>query len=422
MLLLFAKMKAAILTIGDELLYGQTVNTNAAWMANELAQIGIRVHEVLTVSDDEEHIIEGLLRMKNVADLILITGGIGPTRDDVTKRALCKFFDVGLKMNEVILSALEYFFSKRGLPLLESNRQQANVPANCIALRNTKGTAWGMWFEEWGKVFVSMPGVPYEMKQIMTDEVIPKIKQTFQLPVIVHKHILTAAIPESFLSEKLAPVEAQLPPDIKLAYLPGGGKVKLRLTATGNDRSLLEQKINEQVEKIKQTAGRYIYGYDDDVFEAAVGKILVKNKKTLSTAESCTGGYIAHLITTVPGSSDYFKGSVVAYANDVKKNMLGVREQTLQQHGAVSEQTVIEMLRGVTVEMKSDYGIAVTGIAGPGGGTPDKPVGTVWIAAGTSENIKTKLHHFPGSREQNIEWTAVVALEMMRKYLVDSMA
>ncbi|HXH20356.1 MAG TPA: competence/damage-inducible protein A [Chitinophagales bacterium] len=415
-------MKAAILTIGDELLYGQTVNTNAAWMANELAQIGIRVHEVLTVSDDEEHIIEGLLRMKNVADLILITGGIGPTRDDVTKRALCKFFDVGLKMNEVILSALEYFFSKRGLPLLESNRQQANVPANCIALRNTKGTAWGMWFEEWGKVFVSMPGVPYEMKQIMTDEVIPKIKQTFQLPVIVHKHILTAAIPESFLSEKLAPVEAQLPPDIKLAYLPGGGKVKLRLTATGNDRSLLEQKINEQVEKIKQTAGRYIYGYDDDVFEAAVGKILVKNKKTLSTAESCTGGYIAHLITTVPGSSDYFKGSVVAYANDVKKNMLGVREQTLQQHGAVSEQTVIEMLRGVTVEMKSDYGIAVTGIAGPGGGTPDKPVGTVWIAAGTSENIKTKLHHFPGSREQNIEWTAVVALEMMRKYLVDSMA
>lgn len=412
-------MKAAILTIGDELLYGQTVNTNAAWLGEHLAQIGIRVYEVLTVSDEEAHIIDGLQRLKNTGDLILITGGLGPTNDDVTKKALCKFFGVGMKMNEVILGALEDFFLKRGLPLRENNRQQAMLPENCLALRNTRGTAWGMWFEERGKVFVSMPGVPYEMKQIMTDEVMPKIKKTFPLPAIVHKNILTAAIPESFLSEKLTQFEAQLPADIRLAYLPSAGKVKLRLTASGSDRKMLEKRISEQVEKIKAAAGRYIYGYDDDVFEAAVGKILLKHNKTISTAESCTGGYIAHLITTVPGSSDYFKGAVIAYANEAKTALLGVQESTLQRHGAVSEQTVMEMLRGATDALKSDYGIAVSGIAGPGGGTPQKPVGTIWVAVGSSEKIKTKLLHLPGSREQNIQWTAVVALEMMRKYLVD---
>ncbi len=414
-------MKAALLTIGDELLYGQTINTNAAWMGEQLAQIGIKAHEVLTVSDEEQHILNGLIRMKYVADLVLITGGLGPTTDDVTKKALCKFFNVEMKMNDVILNALEDFFSKRGLPMLESNRQQANLPENCLALKNTKGTAWGMWFEEGGKVFVSMPGVPYEMKQIMLEEVLPKISQKFQLPAIIHKSILTAAIPESFLSEKLKEFEEQLPADIKLAYLPSAGKVKLRLTASGDAGTTTEIRINEQVEKIRAVAGRYIYGYDDDVFEAALGKILLSHKKSISTAESCTGGYIAHLITTVPGSSDYFKGAVVSYADEVKKNILGVREQTLQQHGAVSEQTVTEMLRGVTVELKTDYGIAVSGIAGPGGGTPEKPVGTIWIAVGTSETIKAKQFNFPGSREQNIQWTAVVALEMMRKYLVDLM-
>ncbi len=414
-------MKAAILTIGDEILYGQTVNTNAAWMGDQLAQIGVRVYETLTVSDEEEHIIKGLNHVKEVADLILITGGLGPTKDDVTKTALCKFFNVGLKPNPVILEALEAFFSKRGLPLLENNIQQANLPENCLALRNAKGTAWGMWFVDWGKVFVSMPGVPFEMKQIMTDEVIPKIKETFSLPVIIHKHILTAAIPESFLSEKLEQFEAQLPADIKLAYLPSAGKVKLRLTGAGDDRAVLEQRINEQAEKIRAIAGKYIYGFDNDEFEAAVGKILKQLGKTMSTAESCTGGYIAHLITSVAGSSDYFKGSVVSYANEVKQNILGVREATLKEHGAVSEQTVIEMLRGVTVELNTDFGIAVSGIAGPGGGTPEKPVGTVWVAVGSAENFKTKMYSFPGSREQNIEWTAVVALEMLRKHLIDSM-
>ncbi|MDZ4846421.1 MAG: competence/damage-inducible protein A [Chitinophagales bacterium] len=414
-------MKAAILTIGDEILYGQTVNTNAAWMGIQLAQIGVRVYETLVVSDEEAHILKGLNHVKEVADLILITGGLGPTKDDVTKTALCKFFNVGLKPNPVILKVLEDFFLKRGLPMLENNIQQANLPENCLALRNAKGTAWGMWFVDWGKVFVSMPGVPYEMKQIMTDEVIPKIKETFSLPVIIHKHILTAAIPESFLSEKLEPFEAELPADIKLAYLPSAGKVKLRLTGAGDDRAILEQRISEQAEKIKVLAGKYIYGYDNDEFEAAVGKILQKQGKTMSTAESCTGGYIAHLITSVSGSSAYFKGSVVPYANEVKRNILGVREATLNEHGAVSEQAVIEMLRGVTVELNTDFGIAVSGIAGPGGGTPEKSVGTVWVAVGSAENFKTKMYNFPGSREQNIEWTAVVALEMLRKYLIDSL-
>jgi len=412
-------MKAAILTIGDELLYGQTVNTNAAWIAERLTEIGIRVHEVLTVSDEEEHILQGLEHVKNAGDLILITGGLGPTKDDVTKKALCQFFGVELKMNSVILNALEDFFTRQGLPMLENNQQQAMLPANCTALKNTIGTAWGMWFEEWGKVFISMPGVPYEMEQIMKDEVLPKIRKTFELPVIVHKIIHTAAIPESFLSEKLAQFEEQLPPDIRLAYLPSGGKVKLRLTASGSDRNELEKRINGQVEKIKAVAGRYIYGYDDDVFEAAVGKILLKHRKTISTAESCTGGYIAHLITSVAGSSDYYKGSVVSYANEVKQNILGVRQETLEKFGAVSEQAVSEMLKGAIAQLRTDYGIAVSGIAGPGGGTPEKPVGTVWIAVGSAADYKTRLYHFPGSREQNILWTGVVALEMMRKYLVD---
>lgn len=415
-------MKASILTIGDEVLYGQTINTNAAWMGEQLAQIGVRAYEVLTVSDDEAHIIKGLNQVKETADLILITGGLGPTKDDVTKTALCKFFNVGLKPNPVILQALEEFFSKRGLPMLDNNRHQADLPENCLALRNVKGTAWGMWFQDWGKVFVSMPGVPYEMKQIMTDEVLPRVKETFQLPAIIHKSILTAAIPESFLSEKLEPFEAQLPADIKLAYLPSAGKVRLRLTGAGYDKAVLEQRINEEAEKIKAIAGKYIYGYDGDLFEAAAGKILKRLGKTMSTAESCTGGYIAHLITSVPGSSDYFKGSVISYHNEVKQNILGVREATLKSFGAVSEQTVIEMLRGVTVELNTDYGIAVSGIAGPGGGTPEKPVGTVWVAVGSAENYKTKMFSFPGSREQNIEWTSVVALEMLRKYLLETVA
>lgn len=413
-------MKAAILTIGDEILYGHTVNTNAAWIGAQLAHIGIRAYETLVVSDEEEHILKGLHQAKEVADLILITGGLGPTKDDVTKTALCKFFHVGLKPNPVILQALEAFFLQRGLPMLENNIQQAHLPENCVALKNTKGTAWGMWFMDWGKVFVSMPGVPYEMKQIMADEVLPKIKETFSLPVIIHKHILTAAIPESFLSEKLEPFEAQLPPDIKLAYLPSAGKVMLRLTGSGNDKTILEQRIREQTEKIQSIAGKYIYGYDNDVFEAAVGKMLLQQGKTMSTAESCTGGYIAHIITSVAGSSAYFKGSVVSYSNEVKQNILGVRETTLKEHGAVSEQTVVEMLRGVTVELNTDYGIAVSGIAGPGGGTPEKPVGTVWVAVGSAENYKTKMFNFPGSREQNIEWTAIVALEMLRKYLLET--
>jgi nicotinamide-nucleotide amidase len=412
-------MKAALLTIGDELLYGQTVNTNAAWMGEQLSQTGIRVYETLTVSDEEEHIIDGLNRVKDKGDIILITGGLGPTNDDVTKKALCRFFNVGLSMNEVILRALDEFFSKRGLPMLDNNRQQAMLPANCTALRNTKGTAWGMWFHEGGKVYVSMPGVPYEMKQIMTDEVLPKLKKTFSLPAIVHKNILTAAIPESFLSEKLTRFEAELPSDIKLAYLPSAGKVRLRLTAAGADRHVLEERLLQQTEKIKAIAGRYIYGYDDDVFEAALGKILLERRKTISTAESCTGGYIAHLITSVAGSSEYFKGSVVSYANEVKQHILGVSSETLEQHGAVSGQTVTEMARGVAEKLNTDYAIAVSGIAGPGGGTPDKPVGTVWVAVGSPENIKTKKYNFPGSRGQNIQWPAVVALEMMRKYLLE---
>ncbi len=411
-------MKAAILTIGDELLYGQTINTNAAWLGYELAAIGIRVMEALTISDEEAHILHGLEYMKQSADLIFITGGLGPTKDDVTKTALCKFFKTTLKPNPVILEALEDFFTKRGRPMLENNRQQAYLPESCTALKNTKGTAWGMWFEEGNKVFVSMPGVPYEMKQIMTEEVLPLIRKKYQLAHIIHHHILTAGIPESFLSEKLEKFESELPPDIRLAYLPSAGKVKLRLTGTGNVRAEIEVNIREQVEKIKAVAERYIYGYDADIFEAVAGKLILQEGKSMCTAESCTGGYIAHLITSVPGSSEYFKGSVVSYANTIKEQVLGVSADTMQQFGAVSEQTVVEMLKGACKVLDADYGIAVSGIAGPGGGTPEKPVGTVWVAAGAPDFYKTKLLNFPGNREQNIEWTAVAALEMLRRLVL----
>ena len=388
-------------------------------MGSQLSLIGVRIHEILSVSDDQDHILDALGRAKSYADLILITGGIGPTKDDVTKATLAKFFNVELKMNEEILKALEGFFAKSGFPLLESNRQQAAIPENCTALKNTKGTAWGMWFEENGKVYVSMPGVPHEMKAIMTDEVIPRVKEKFQLPLIISKHILTAAIPESLLSEKLSEFEDQLPSNIKLAYLPDSGTVKLRLTTSGNDNAILEQGLKEQIRKLQVVAGKYIYGYDKDLFEAAVGKILAANHKTIATAESCTGGYISHLITSVAGSSKYFKGSVISYADETKQSVLNVKSETLNTYGAVSEQTVVEMVQGITTQMQTDYGIAVSGIAGPGGGSEDKPVGTVWIAVGARDNVKSRKYHFPGNRQQNIRWTAVVALEMMRRYLLD---
>lgn len=411
-------MQATIITIGDELLYGQTIDTNSAYMGRELALLGIRVREILSISDDKQAILEALARAENASDLVLITGGLGPTKDDVTKVTLAQYFNTPLVSNPEILALLEAFFASRNRPMLQSNIDQALMPEACTPLRNDRGTAWGMWFEKNGKVFVSMPGVPHEMEALMQQEVLPKVKTFFRLPVIIHKHILTAGKGESYLAEEIANFEDSLPANIKLAYLPSLGIVKLRLTAHGVDRALVQQQLDEQVEKLSSQINRHIYGFDDDQLEEVVGKLLLAQGKTIATAESCTGGYIASQITTVPGCSAYYYGSVVSYTYESKQALLGVKQETLNQHGAVSEETVREMLLGICSKLGTDYGIATSGIAGPTGGTPEKPVGTVWVAYGSPTDIRTRKLSFKGNRQQNIQLTALMALELFRRYLV----
>lgn len=410
-------MEAAIITIGDELLYGQTVDTNSAWMGSHLADIGIHVAQILSVSDDAEAIVRALDQSASVADLVLITGGLGPTKDDITRETLARYFDSELVVNDEIMQVLETYFQKRGIPILETHRKQARLPAACTPLRNNNGTAWGMWFEKDNKVFVSMPGVPHEMKGLMTEEVLPHIQEQFALPVIVHKHILTAGVGETHLAGKIEDIEDALPKHIKLAYLPAMGFVKLRLTARGADKAALQHELDELTTQMVARIERYVYGYDNDQFEAALGKLLLERGETVSTAESCTGGLIAHMITSIPGSSDYYPGSVVSYSNVAKAELLDVQQSTLDTYGAVSEQTVIEMLKGVCDKFHTNYGIAVSGIAGPGGGTEEKPVGTVWVAAGPPHDIQTRKYQWPGNREQNIKLSAVMAMELLRKYL-----
>jgi nicotinamide-nucleotide amidase len=411
-------MKTTIITIGDEILIGTTVDTNSAWLAQQLNLIGIEVHEIISVSDESFHIMDALRRAESQSQLILITGGLGPTNDDITKKTLAQYFGAGYKLFPEVLSALKTYFDKRGIDMLDRNKQMAELPDNCTPIRNPKGTAWGMWFEQNRKVFMSMPGVPAEMKAIMRESVLPKLKQRFSLPVILHHHTLTASIGESLLAEKIKDFEAQLPAHFKLAYLPSLGFVKLRLTARGNKLDELQTQMKEQVEKLEMPIHKHIYGHGDEIFEQVIGNILREKKLTIATAESCTGGYIAHCITSVAGSSDYYMGSIISYANEIKMQQLGVQETALQTHGAVSEETVKEMLLGVNEKLHTDVGIAVSGIAGPDGGTETKPVGTVWIAVGNKDSIFCRKINLPGNRQQIIELTAVVALEMLRKYLL----
>jgi len=319
--------------------------------------------------------------------------------------------------NPEILAKLEEFFTRRNRPMLQSNIDQALMPEACTPLRNDRGSAWGMWFEKEGKVFVSMPGVPSEMEALMQQEVLPKAKKFFQLPIIIHKHILTAGVGESFLSEQITEFEDNLPPNVKLAYLPGLGTVKLRLTATGTNRDTVQQQLNEQLEKLMQMIPQAVYGFDEDTLEQIIGSRLQALGKKLATAESCTGGYIAHQITQVPGSSKNYNGSIVCYTNEAKHELLGVSLDTLREYGAVSEQTVREMLIGVCNRLHTDFAIATSGIAGPDGGTPEKPVGTIWIAYGSPDDIRTKKYEFKGNRKQNIELSSLMALERFRRFL-----
>ncbi|HTB05317.1 MAG TPA: competence/damage-inducible protein A [Bacteroidia bacterium] len=409
-------MLAEIITIGDEILIGQIVDTNSAWMATLLNENGIKVFQITSVSDNKEHILTTLKEAIQRADIILITGGLGPTRDDITKHTLCEYFNTKLRLDESVLEDVTTIFKKFGRGVTEINRKQAEVPGNCVPLHNKNGTAPGMWFEEKGKIYVSMPGVPFEMKALMTEEVIPRLKKKFTLPVIIHKNVLTQGIGESMLAEKIADWETSLEIEgIKLAYLPSSSTVRLRLSTSGADAKVLQERIDRKLGELILLIEPHIYGYDDETLEGNIGKLLKLKKQTLSTAESCTGGYISHRIVSVPGSSDYFKGSIISYANEVKMDELGVSKETLDKYGAVSQQVVEQMAAGVQQKLNTDYSIAVSGIAGPDGGTPDKPVGTVWIAIATPTKIISKHFQFAGNRERNILVSGLSALNMLRK-------
>ncbi len=409
---------AEIITIGDEILIGQIVDTNSAWMAQQLNMIGIKVKQISSVSDNEQHILIALDEAKSRADIILITGGLGPTKDDITKHTLCKYFNTTLRFDERAFAIVEELFHKRGrTDITETNRKQAEVPLSCTVLYNTAGTAPGMWFEKDGKVFVSMPGVPFEMKKMMELDVIPRLKEKFKTPAIVHKTILTQGIGESFLSDMIETWEDALPAYMKLAYLPQAGMLRLRITAMGDDKNKLQPEVEEQAKNLLPIIAEYIFGYEDDTLEKLVGNLLRKNKQTLSTAESFTGGYISHKITSVPGSSDYYIGSVVAYDHRIKTGMLGVGEESLKKYGAVSEETVREMALGVQRKFKTDYSIATTGIAGPSGGSAEKPVGTVWIGIATPQTVITRKYQLGSDRARIIVESSLYALNMLRKAL-----
>jgi nicotinamide-nucleotide amidase len=408
---------AELLTIGDELLYGQIVDTNAQWMSVELSQAGIKVIRKTTVGDLEEEILTALAEAEKRADIVLITGGLGPTNDDLTKPCLAKYFDCALEINEEALAEVTAFFKQRGRELTEVNRQQAALPTCCEKITNSVGTAPGMWFPRNGKVFMSMPGVPHEMKRMMTDFVIPKLKQTFETPVIHHKVIRTVGIGESFLAEKIAPWENALPSHIKLAYLPSLGEVKLRLTGIGASAQTLQKETDALTEKLKELAGPYIYGYGEEPLEVAIGKLLLERNLTLAIAESCTGGYLSHLVTSVPGSSAYFLGSIIPYDYDIKMRQLGVRPETLEQYGAVSEPTIREMASLVRTKFNTHIGVATSGIAGPGGATPEKPVGTVWIAYSDKHQTVTRKLQLSTDRLLNIKMASVAVLNLIRQSL-----
>lgn len=406
-------MLAEIITIGDELLIGQVIDTNSAWIAEQLNMVGIKVHQITSISDNQEHILSTLKEASQRAQLVLITGGLGPTKDDITKHTLCKYFDTSLIFSQKAYDNVERLFAGRGVFVTELNRLQAMVPANCVVIPNSNGTAPCMWFEKEGCIYISMPGVPFEMKAIMEEEIIPRLLINLN-KVIIHRTILTEGIGESHLATIIEPWEDSLPDCIKLAYLPQPGMVRLRLTAYGTDRSELQQAIAKAEKELYNYAGSYIFGFDNDSMESVVGNILREKRRTLSTAESCTGGTIAQLITSIAGSSDYFKGSVVAYSNEIKEQFLGVPNEVLMQYGAVSEQTVIAMAEGIRNRFSTDYAIAVSGIAGPAGGSAEKPVGTTWIAIASPNGTTAKKFLLGEHRGRNIRKASVTALNMLR--------
>jgi len=411
-------MKASIITIGDELLIGQTVDTNSAWMGAELSKSGFDVFRITSVHDRREDILYSLKEATGKSDVVLITGGLGPTSDDITKQTLCEFFDTHLIMDEDVLRMNENMMRLRNFPMNDKNRRQAEVPESSRVLKNDSGTAPGMWFEKDNTIFISMPGVPHEMKHLMEKKVLPELKRRFTSQIIIHRNVMTYGSFESKLSDILTDFESGLPANIKLAYLPASGIIKLRLTGTGSDKESLSKIVNEQVDILYKTIPEYIYAEDEESLEQVIGKLLKSKQKTLSAAESCTGGEIAHLITSVAGSSAYYKGSVIAYADSVKTQLLGVKAATIENYGAVCEQTVKEMAEGARKLFGTDYSLATSGIAGPDGGSDEKPVGTLWIAVASDKELACEKRVFGNGRNINITRFSLASLNLLRKQII----
>lgn len=415
-------VRAEIITIGDEILYGQILDTNTQWISLELDKLGIKTVRKSSVGDQKDEIVQILQEAQKRADVVFVTGGLGPTKDDLTKKILADFFDCTLAYHTEALQDVTEFFAKRGRELSDINRDQALLPTKCTFIPNKQGTAPAMWFNEMETIWVSMPGVPFEMKAIMEKEVLPRLVNHFKLPVIVHQLVKTVGIGESYLSDLIQDWELQLPAHLKLAYLPSLGIVKLRLTGFGDSAENLHQQISEAFAQVMPLIKSYVFGYDKDELADVVGKLLVSKHATLSVAESCTGGYLASQFTQHAGCSDYFFGGVLAYANDVKMSQLGVSAQILSHEGAVSEACIRAMATGVRDLTGSVYSLATSGIAGPAGGTPEKPVGTIWIALAHPTGVITRKLTLGGTRVQNIHLTSLTAINLLRRFLLNDLA
>lgn len=412
-----SNIAAAIITIGDELLIGQTIDTNSAWIAQRLNVLGIDVLRRVAVGDNRDAIIKALDEELAGADIVLITGGLGPTADDITKPLLNEYFGGKMVVNERVVEHLKALFTKRNRPFLERNMKQAEVPDCCTVLYNRMGTAPGMWFEKDGKVTIAMPGVPFEMASIMEDEVLPRLQRSFVSDVLLHRSIVTAGEGESFIADKIQDLEEALPAHIRLAYLPGAGMVKLRLTGRSGNEVALIQELKMHQDAIASRLGDIVIALEDIPMEQVLGRWLTANKATLGLAESCTGGYIAHHITQVAGASQYFKGSIVCYDNEVKINVLGVKAETIAQEDAVSEQAVTEMVQGTLQLLKTDYAFAITGMLGPKGDADRVEVGTVWMAVASKDEVKTRKFWFPFDRARNKEMAVSMGMLMIWKFI-----
>ena len=407
-----------IVSIGDELLIGQVVNTNASWMGEKLNAKGLAINRIIAIADSKEAIINSLIDSSKTAKLILFTGGLGPTKDDITKHTICDFFDSKLIINKEVLAHVKAFFKKRGRELTPLNYDQALLPDNCEIIFNSQGTAPAMYFIKNGTHYVFMPGVPFEMKNLMNNWVIPHFTKLCNASFKVQKTVLTSGIGESFLAEKIENWENALGENTKLAYLPSPGRVRLRLSVSSYSYNESELILNKHIEALKLIIPELIYGFDNDLIEKIIGELLINKKATIATAESCTGGMIAQKITSIAGSSKYFKGSIIAYANEPKIKQLTIPEDVINNHGAVSEAVAKLMANNVRQLLNTDYAISTTGIAGPDGGTTEKPVGTVWIGFASKDKIEAKKYNFGDQRERNTKWAVQTALNKVRKELL----